>query len=410
MDHLGEDEILCLFQTCRALQPHSSRLWLARTQVLDTTCASTRIRTRERISNNTFVLLSYLLQHESPSIILDCDLVSICTYHCQMSNFLSYWGENIVSVEVSFSEDSSLSGSTASMAKALLLVLGSLTSSCSSITIKHESTFAVKPQTQRRKTIKLKQPLQYYKSRLQRTMTSVTMLHISLALFQANSSLLSLILSALLSGPTVNYLNLTCPNHQQYHDFIFRANYPLLHSFHARINNSCTIKLDNGFLARHPNLEDLSILNAISQRRGSPELQTPSCSIKLPGSLHHAHISANYTGLTMDDMPLLSSFTIQPVYRLIRPPTELYCEAIRSVTSLILASSHLCFSPYLTFSIRFPEDLSRHIHAFKRGAGYCRCPPNGVHESIINIHSLELNIDILDDSFQVCRPIACLFL
>jgi len=227
---------------------------------------------QNHMGGRTFFHLFNLLRFYSlEKIIFECDLASICTHSFQISSFILACVENLASVKIKFCREDPILR-WAGISKDILSVLGALTTSCFSIRLDASISYNLAAEnTTKRKMIARTGPIHYYKLRLQHTMTSVITMDIDFSLF-CTTLLSASILAALLQGPALHYLKLTCPNYQRYEEFISQAEYPLLISFHVWVRDPQSLKLDSGFLAHHPNLESLSLLNTISQRRGSPQV------------------------------------------------------------------------------------------------------------------------------------------
>ncbi|KAF8955515.1 hypothetical protein BDZ97DRAFT_1764794 [Flammula alnicola] len=386
--------LISLSHTCSTLRSPCGKLYLRDQGVIPAQSSYTVVRLRSDVLPVAVSILTSLtnLFKATDYVSLEVDIFCLVEFQVEICNFISR--SNICDFVVQFCHDDQHHAAMDYFIRfALISALASL-HSCVSFKIR---------QTDQDEASTVRAPIRLshsapnnhealYPTMLE-SMNHFFFLEFHLDFF--STPFLRKMLPVLLQAASACEVVVDCPTQRACRDVFTLLQCPAMEKLEIIVRDSSPILVPNHFALRHPNLKDLGLLNRVGSR---VEVNYNNFGhLNLP-SLTRIAISGNYATWTMLDVSSLSSLEIRPVAIVVRPANSYkYCEAVQSLIRVMQASSSLQFPTGFILTMSFPVDLMKHTNSFFQGQRLqCTCSPGTKDAPILNVKTLELDVDRFD--------------
>ncbi|KDR73095.1 hypothetical protein GALMADRAFT_142780 [Galerina marginata CBS 339.88] len=399
----SNETLISYSQTCHFLRLCSCRIYLYRIGIIKSKDRYMRVNLSQEFPPIAIqILTSFPPMRTFEAIHLNCDFLILRHFYWEICEFIRACNVTCLYLHHHSDERTILGESTTAFA--LSAVLGTIQAPLASVAILHgfrPSRNVLAPYSptylQRRKSWPCKVDQHLFHATF---MDTLRYLKLDSALFPTPE--LYSIYSKLLTGAALCSLDFTCNDLDLYQDFVQRAHFPNLQVLHVTVRSSPSLYLDEQFLHRHPRLSVVWLLNNPNHAHSNgPRPVDTAPKLKLP-DVGYARIAANYLGWEMQDTSSLSTLEIQVVSPFMPPRTGTFCQEVKSLCGIMVASNHTRFQDDFVLGIEFPERFATHLllsespmtKAFK-----CECTLRD--STIDNVGSLKLTFERLDNNVVV---------
>ncbi|KDR82996.1 hypothetical protein GALMADRAFT_862918 [Galerina marginata CBS 339.88] len=346
--------LVLLSQTCQILRFWCRRLYLCNMGIITHGTDCTTIKLVDDIPLTAVVIFTGFTElQDGRNIRLELDTLHLVEFNHEICNF-------IVQCRVSafclwfYSSDKYLQRDDL-VSSALVSLIGSLGLRCLSITIRKTLGCGLDPPVRhRQKVIRVPTHGDTHLIFLQ-IMNNVLICKLDASFFCTPP--LRLIFPLVLQGASVIDFSIDCPTGNEFGDILHHVHFPMLETFSATVCDPSPILLPDYFIVRHTILENVTLINSVGRK---VNLANTTPSLQLP-SLKTIRLSASYARWTVQDLRGLCCLHIQPVKCTTDPNSPAFCEAVRSLTTMLISSRYLQFSDDFKLTIEFPTRLTRHI-------------------------------------------------